>query len=554
MARTPLLARLQTLFRDAAEAEALGLSLSTLREQRRLAASHSPGRREFLKQTGATFAGAALGGPLLLGCSSLAVAGGSMPKIAIVGAGIAGLNAALTLHDHGLHSTVFEAADRVGGRMHTDFTSWADGQTSEWCGELIDSGHKTMQRLVRRFGLTLLDRKAAQARLADPQATNWLLDRYYTDVQATADFQVVYKTLRKQQRAAPFPTQYNAYTETGFELDHTSLYDWIEQYVPGGHGAPLGRLLDVAYNIEFGRNTREQSSLNLVYLLAFQPDPNQLSLFGESDEQYEIAGGNEQLPRAIAAALPPDTIRLGWRLRRIAQDNTGVTLGLDTADGRQSLRYDEAILAIPFSVLRRLDTRDAGFDSLKQTAIGSLGYGTNSKLHLEFDRRYWQGSGPWPGNGTGESYTDIGFQNTWDAALAQAGPCGVLVNYTGGTIGARYRPRQPYTTAESPLVQRYAAELLPQLEALWPGISSHYTGRASLSYPTDDPNLIGSYACYLVGQYTSFSGYEIAAQGRIHFAGEHTSVDYQGYMEGGAETGAAAAREVLKAHSIAILR
>ena len=87
-------------------------------------------------------------------------------------------------------------------------------------------------------------------------------------------------------------------------------------------------------------------------------------------------------------------------------------------------------------------------------------------------------------------------------------------------------------------------------QRVWPGAPGHYTGRATLSCPVRDPNLLGSYACYLVGQYTKFGGYERVRQGRIHFAGEHTSTDYQGYMEGAAQTGAEAARDVLKSAMI----
>jgi monoamine oxidase len=60
-----------------------------------------------------------------------------------------------------------------------------------------------------------------------------------------------------------------------------------------------------------------------------------------------------------------------------------------------------------------------------------------------------------------------------------------------------------------------------------------------------DPNLRLAYSYYRPGQYSAFGGYEAAPQGRIHFAGEHTTQDFQGYMEGGAITGVRAAGEVL---------
>ena len=89
------------------------------------------------------------GGPLALARPASA-AKGLTPRIAIVGAGIAGLNAALTLQDKGVASTVYEASDRVGGRMHSDRSGyWENGQVSEFCGELIDSGHTTILGLAR---------------------------------------------------------------------------------------------------------------------------------------------------------------------------------------------------------------------------------------------------------------------------------------------------------------------------------------------------------------------------------------------------------------------
>jgi monoamine oxidase len=88
------------------------------------------------------------------------------------------------------------------------------------------------------------------------------------------------------------------------------------------------------------------------------------------------------------------------------------------------------------------------------------------------------------------------------------------------------------------------------LERVFPGISAHYIGRAALSYPTGDPYLLGSYACWGVGQYTLFGGYERVRQGPIHFAGEHCSVAWQGFMEGSASEGTRAAREIVQDYGI----
>ncbi len=541
MARTPLMRALQQLAGEYSEATKRGISVDQVREERQAAFN----RRAFLKGAGAVMAGAAIISPIGLGRVMKAVAA-TLPRIGIVGAGIAGVNAALTLHDAGFASTVYEASSRIGGRMHSNTTNWANGQSSEWCGEFIDSDHSVILGLLQRFGLKTRNRLPAENKLHDPQFTYFFFDHYYLQNQAVIDFGPVYATLQEQLNAAPFPTLYNQFTSKGYELDHTSVYEWIERYIPGGHGSNFGQLMDVAYNIEYGRDTNEQSSLNLIYLLGFQPSSTGLSIFGTSDELYEIVGGNQQLPTAIANSLPDGSIKLKWRLIAVAQDKQEVTLTFSTPDGIQHETFDQVILTLPFSVLRGLDYSNAGFNSLKKTAITQLGYGTNSKLQLQFDDRFWNGTGPWPGNSTGDLYTDLSLQNAWDGTVAQSGKTGIIVNYTGGHIGASFDPDQPYTNSDSPLVQHYARELLDQLDEIWPGVSQHYNGNAALSYPTGDPYLLGSYSCWLTGQYTLFSGYERKRQGNIHFGGEHCSINFQGFMEGGAEEGARAANEIIK--------
>jgi len=406
--------------------------------------------------------------------------------------------------------------------------------TSEWCGEFINFNHWTIRALAHRFGFALQNVTAA-----DPPGsvnTDYFQGGYYLDVQAAQDLQPVFATISQQAAAAGYPTTYNRYNATGYALDHMSVYDWIEKYVPGGHQARGGELLDVLVNTEFGLDTSQQSALNLVF-------------YPVGDERFHIAGGNQQLPEAIAQTLAPGSVLFGWRLTAIGR-NADQSIGLTfaTPGGTAEASYDQVILALPFSVLRGVDYRKAGFDALKQVAIQTLGYGTNSKLELQFDDRYWNERGAWPGVSDGFVETDLAFQSTWDSSRAQAGPAGLIVDYTGGTQGASYHASTPYSTAaENPQVAQFASAFLNQLEVVWPGISAHYLGLAALSYPAGDPNLLGSYSCWKVGQYTGFAGYEGVPQGNIHFAGEQTSLNFQGYMEGGAREGIRAANEVIGA-------
>src|SRR5882762_2283083 len=177
MARTPLLSRFRELIADYEEAGRSGRSVEAVQEERR---QMRLTRRDFLKVTGATVGAAALGGPVAAFASSTKPSS-NQGRIAIIGGGISGLNAALTLQDAGISSTLYEASDHVGGRMHSDTTSWLNGQTSEHCGELIDSKHKTILGLASRFKIPTVDLLAAEP--VHSTETDFFSGGYYTSAQ-----------------------------------------------------------------------------------------------------------------------------------------------------------------------------------------------------------------------------------------------------------------------------------------------------------------------------------------------------------------------------------
>lgn len=538
MPRTPLLRALRRLADDQHAADRLGIPVSELHERRAEDAAYDRG--EFLKRAGVAGAGA-LAGSAYFAEHARAAKGGTNARVAIIGGGIAGLTAALTLHDQGVYADVYESSGRIGGRMHSDWTEfgtgfWDNGQQAELCGELIDSGHKKILKLANRFNLATVDLLAAQP--PGTEDTNWIFGADYTPDQAAADFQGVSTVLKQQLKAAGYPTLYNSSTPTGQMLDQMSVRDWIANYVPGGLSSKFGALLNAAYNEEYGAETNGQSSLNLVYLLGFQPNTG-FSVLGQSDERFHIAGGNSNLPIAIANVLPAGSVHLGYSMSSIALKNDG-SIKVTFSNGT-SITADQVILCMSFSVLRTLDYSKAGFDQLKQTAITQLGSGHNAKLNVQFTSRLWNAQGS-----TGNLYTDLSIESGWDVTRGQSGATGILVEYPGANTATSLAQSNPYTTtANNPNVKKAVQSYLKQLEAIYPGISARWNGKAMLSTPFTDPNLLCSYSYWKVGQYTSFSGYEGVRQGNIHFAGEHCSTNFQGFMEGGAEEGQRAAKEIL---------
>ncbi|MBY0488325.1 MAG: FAD-dependent oxidoreductase [Gemmatimonadaceae bacterium] len=447
-------------------------------------------------------------------------------RIVIVGAGLAGLTCAWRLKQQGIMATVFEANTRLGGRCWTNRSTFAP-QQAEHGGELIDQAHTTIRQLAQDLGLTLDNLLAAEPNGTSPLF--WFNGSAYSYGQALDDLKPVWQPLKRDYVEAGFPTLYSQSTAQGRALDALSVRDWINTRVPGGVSSPIGALLDVAYNIEYGAETTEQSALNLVYLLG-GVGQGQLRLFGPSNEKYKVRGGNDQIVSRLAAGLAGQ-IETGKAL--VALRATGSRWTLDF-DDRTSVITDRLVLAIPFSVMRdRVDLRNAGFPALKQRAIAELGMGRNAKLALQFSTRRWTALG-----GNGDSYSDRGYQATWEVTRAQAGTSGVLVNFTGGNVTGAQSGR---------LASALASEFLTRVEPVMPGLTAAYTGVASFDDWPRNPWTLGSYSFYRVGQYTRIAGAEREMVGTCHFCGEHTSIEAQGYLEGAVESGTRVASEILSA-------
>ncbi|MBM7653506.1 monoamine oxidase [Neobacillus cucumis] len=211
-----------------------------------------------------------------------------------------------------------------------------------------------------------------------------------------------------------------------------SIIDWINMYVPGGANSNLGKLLDVAYNIEFGAESSEQSALSLLYLLAFSGQ-GQMRIFGPSNEKYHIRGGNDQIAQLLSQKLQSQ-IQLNSALTAIKLNpDKSYSLTFRKDSGYIEVIADQVVIAVPFSKLRSVDYSKANYKPVKQIAIQELQMGTNTKLHVQFKERYWQNFGC-----NGETFSDRGFQNTWEVSRAQSGNNGILVNFTGGKIGANF--------------------------------------------------------------------------------------------------------------------
>jgi monoamine oxidase len=297
-------------------------------------------------------------------------------------------------------------------------------------------------------------------------------------------------------------------------------------------------LLDVAYVCEFGLETEEQSSLNMVDFIATDLS-NPFQIFGESDEAYRIKGGSSVLIKALLAALENRAdMRLGQALTALDVKGGRIVGSFDAPEGARSESFDAVILALPFTRLRQVN----GLERLrlsreKLKCIRELGYGSNAKLMNGTVSRVWRSpaSGlPAPSNGS--FYSDLPFQSIWETSRAQPGDAGILTDYLGGKA-ARNDAKSAFDALRDGL-----AKMSPEMaESLDPSATTAW-------FWSTYPFMLGSYASAKTGQYTTLLevASEPALRGRLQFAGEHTSTDFLGYMNGGVESGNRAAAALVE--------
>lgn len=456
------------------------------------------------------------------------------PRVAIVGAGFAGLMAGYTLGRR-FDVTIFEARDRVGGRV------WSKTKSSglvEAGGELIGYNHPLWLHLGRQFELGF------SANTSDTNFDALQLEMpLYLDGERIPKGQLeglydqMDKALAKMVRQARHinpKRPWQAYRAK--KLDNMSVAEWID----GLHCTKRVRLaLEQQFSNDGGRPCSLQSYLANLAVVAGGALPRHPAAFFTQSENLRCSSGNQSLADRLAEEIrkADGVIHMLSPVNAIHIDDDKVTI---EAEGRSPEVADYVILAIPPSLWP-----DSGrFARLQITPELPRDYyvtmGSAVKYLSPLKGRFWINDGIAP------TATSSSFGVTWEGTDNQIAAPGrdVELSLFAGDRAAK-RALRAWKTGGSQAVDAYYAAHIGK-------IYKEYTENLSqppefMAWP-EDPWTGAGYSCLAPGEVCRAGPLlEKGFNKRMFFAGEHTCFAYMGYMEGALQSGKTAAVSVIAA-------
>jgi len=437
-------------------------------------------------------------------------------SVVVAGAGLAGLSAAYDLMNWGADVRVVEARDRVGGRVWTIREGFLERQHAEAGGDMIEEGQTEIRELAESLGLKLIRILRGGFGYARPDASGRP--------------QIVHRGIAK-----------------GWDRLSEKLADLARQYrmIEQRWDSPVASRLSrrsVAQWLDDEKADAELRATATGLRGFFLADPEELSLialvdqFASSDTpapgaMYRIEGGNDRLATTLAAKLGA-RVTLGTELVAISHRGRAVRATIRRGKTLTHLTADYLVLALPATTLRRVPITPS-LPPQQHDAIMRLKYGRATKTLLQFSRRFWRIPGRPRAFGS-----PMPLGALWEGNEEQRGRTGILTLLAGGSASDATREM---------VAKEGVSRLVGSLD--WLGsrraelLGTHQTVWDS------DPWARGGYAFFDPSFDAALRVWLPRPFGRLFFAGEHTSVKWQGYMNGAVESGRRAALEVEATHS-----
>ncbi len=440
---------------------------------------------------------------------------GPAQKIVIVGAGIAGLIAAYELVQAGHDVTLLEASQRAGGRVHTVREPFSSGLYAEAGAARIPETHALSMQYIKHFGL---DTAAFQP--PNPSSTVHVRGKNYRSddagISQLFSFSDSEKTLGPvralQQLNTALQKQIGSISDPAWPTPAALQLDELnagELFRSAGVSDGLIRYLDLGFGV-----LEQLSGLDIAVQLE--------SLLAS---KVRIRGGNDLLPKAVAATLG-DRVLTGVAVEKIVQTSDSVAVCVAQAEQQHCIEADQVIVTVPLSVLSEIEFAP-GLTAAKRNAVSNLQYASVTRVFAEVSERFWESKGI-----SGFAVTDHPFE-VFNSSFSENSESGLLIGYFHEQIARAID--EGLLSGNEELGLSLMAEVFPEL-------NKFLTGSASYSWDAN-PWAKGAVALWHPGDFKAIYPQLAAAEGRVYFAGEHTS-PWHSWIQGAIHSGIRAAMEV----------
>lgn len=430
-------------------------------------------------------------------------------RVIVVGAGFAGLSAAFELHSLGYHVTVLEARGRLGGRVKT-LHKFMPGFTVEGGAELIGKNHHAWLSYKHKFGLSFSD-------VIDPPKSPVILAGRRLDSREAKKMQQQFDlAARAINRAAKHINPNEPWiSKNAKHLDSISLEDAVHALKGVSENGKLALLEQLA--ADNGVSACRQSYLGVLAMVK----GGGLERYWADTELYRCKDGNQALASCLAAPLPEGRIRLHCPVHRIELGRNGEDSRVWTSRTKFETARD-VILAVPPTVWRSIQIDPTLPKNYRPQ------FGRNIKFIMNVRQNAWKPATP-------ELSTDGPVDMTWKGTDGQPGKRATLVAFSGGADADMCRgwknKTQEYLKLLRPVYPHLASGMRAPIFMDWP--NKKWT-RGSYSFPA--PNEVTQVGPLLHKPFHR----------RLHFAGEHTSYAFPGYMEGALRSGMRVAEQLAR--------
>ena len=428
----------------------------------------------------------------------------------MIGAGFAGLAAAFELHSARYKVTVLEGQGQVGGRVRT-MRQFIPGHTVEGGAELIGSNHHAW--LSYKHQLHLHFTNVLEPPNSPVVLGGWRLSSPEAAVLG-AELLRATKILNKAAKSIDPDEPWKS--PQARTLDRRSVRSEIEKM-------PVSELCKLALieqlEADNGLPTEAQSYLAVLAMIKGGGGEK----YWEDTEVFRCREGNQELAERLANSLPAKTVRLKKRVAGIQIGRHRVEVLL--SDGSK-LSADDVILAVPPTVCRTIKISPP----ISNAYFGQ--FGKNVKFIMDVRKNFWKPLSP---SLTSDGPVDL----TWQGTDEQPGPQASLVGFSGSrnaVVCKEWRNRKN--------------EYLKRLARIYPDVR-HNVRKCKFVDWIGDSWTKGSYSFPAPGEVTRTAPLlRKAFKKRLHFAGEHTSTAFVGYMEGALRSGLRVAEQLARRDKI----